>query len=423
MAVYTGTGTTYAHTGLTNGTRYYYRLCAVDAAGNTSTGATASAIAAPESTPPTGSVSIASGATYTSTSSVTLAITATDASGVADMCVSNGTTCSAWQTFAATPSWTLPAYDATHTVRVWLRDTWGNATTTAISDTIVKDATGPVNGTVTVTPADGEVTLSWTGFNDPTSGIASYTVVRSTGAMPSSCAAGTVLTSGDTATTWTDTGLTNGTTYSYRVCAVDNAGNTSNGVGATGRPAPELIPPAGSVSIAAGAAWSTSASVTLTIDATDASGVSSMCVSNISICTTWIPYATTHAWTLSGTGTRTVYVRFRDAWNNTSAAATDTIGVDPYAPTSGTMTRTAMGTSINVAWAGFSDGGSGIDHYTLSFSTTSTPTCGGGTVIYSDAGTSFTHTGLTPGTTYHYRLCAEDVAGNVSTGIVGTTGL
>jgi hypothetical protein len=42
-AIYSGTAKSYNHTGLTNGTNYYYRLCASDAASNVSTGVTASA--------------------------------------------------------------------------------------------------------------------------------------------------------------------------------------------------------------------------------------------------------------------------------------------------------------------------------------------------------------------------------------------
>ena len=41
--IYQGPGTSFTHTGRTNGVRYYYRLCATDRAGNTSSGATASA--------------------------------------------------------------------------------------------------------------------------------------------------------------------------------------------------------------------------------------------------------------------------------------------------------------------------------------------------------------------------------------------
>jgi hypothetical protein len=42
--------------------------------------------------------------------------------------------------------------------------------------------------------------------------------------------------------------------------------------------------------------------------------------------------------------------------------------------------------------------------------------CTSGTTLLSGAGQSFLHTGLVSGTTYHYRVCAIDRAGNVSTG-------
>ena len=42
--IYRGTGTSYVHTNLTNGTMYFYRLCAKDVAGNTSAGSVAVAI-------------------------------------------------------------------------------------------------------------------------------------------------------------------------------------------------------------------------------------------------------------------------------------------------------------------------------------------------------------------------------------------
>ncbi len=76
------------------------------------------------------------------------------------------------------------------------------------------------------------MSLSWSGFADKGSGLAStnwYKLVFSTGGTPHpSCTKGTQLLLGN-ATKFTHTGLTNGTTYYYRVCAWDNAGNTSTG--------------------------------------------------------------------------------------------------------------------------------------------------------------------------------------------------
>jgi len=67
-------------------------------------------------------------------------------------------------------------------------------------------------------------------------------------------------------------------------------------------------------------------SVTLTLSARDpapASGVAQMRLANSETAlpgTAWRTYATNAAWTLSsGTGTKTVYVQFRDAAGNVSA--------------------------------------------------------------------------------------------------------
>lgn len=51
------------------------------------------------------------------------------------------------------------------------------------------------------------------------------------------------------------------------------------------------------------------------------------------------------------------------------------------------------------------------------YSTSGTPgSCSSVTQIYSGTGISYTHNSLTNGTTYYYRVCAYDNAGNVSTG-------
>ena len=52
------------------------------------------------------------------------------------------------------------------------------------------------------------------------------------------------------ATTLEHTGaLVDGTTYAYRICALDAVGNMSSGATVTGKPVPETNPPTGTVAI------------------------------------------------------------------------------------------------------------------------------------------------------------------------------
>jgi uncharacterized delta-60 repeat protein len=234
--IYSGTDTSYLHTDLTNGTKYGYRVCAVDKAGKISTGATASAKPILEMNPPTGSITIKGGAEATKTRNVTLTLMATDETlGPIRTCVSNTATCTNWTAFAATKSWTLSTGNGIKTVNVWFRDVWGNRNDTPYSDTIILDTIAPTNGTVTATPGNAQVTLDWTGFTDTGSGVGSYKVVFSKVSAPMSCAEGRQIYKGPDMT-YTHTGLTSGTTYYYRVCAIDEAGNTSTGKIAKARP-------------------------------------------------------------------------------------------------------------------------------------------------------------------------------------------
>jgi hypothetical protein len=424
-AIYTGTGTTYLQTGLTNGTTYGYRVCAIDNAGNMSAGATASAKPVPETVPPTGSITINGGAAATGSSSVSLALAATaDWPGAIQMCISNTTTCTAWTALAATKSWTLPTGDGTKTVYAWFMDVWGNVDATPYSASILLDTTPPTNGTVTATPGNAQVALSWSGFNDAGSGIGGYKVVYGAGGVPYSCSAGTVLYTG-TATTYLQTGLTNGTTYGYRVCAIDNVGNMSTGATASAKPVPETIPPTGSITINGGAAATGSPVVSMALAATaDWPGAIQMCISNTTTCTAWTALAATKSWTLpTGDGTKTVYAWFMDVWGNVDATPySASILLDTTPPTNGTVTATPGNEEVTLSWSGFNDSGSGIGGYKVVYAVGSIPTsCSAGTAIYTN-GTTYLQTGLTNGTTYGFRVCAIDNVGNMSTGaiVIGT---
>ena len=97
------------------------------------------------STAPTGSVTIAGGASGVRSRTVTLGLAAADAdSGVTTMRFSNdGTTFGAWQAYAATAPWTLLAgRDGARTVYAQYADAQGNTSST-VSDQVTLDTTAP----------------------------------------------------------------------------------------------------------------------------------------------------------------------------------------------------------------------------------------------------------------------------------------
>ncbi len=95
-------------------------------------------------------------------------------------------------------------------------------------------------------------------------------------------------------------------------------------------------PASDAISINSNAASTNSASVTLTLSATDANGVSKMMVSNDPAFTgaPEVDYATSSPWTLAPgpDGVRTVYVKFKDNANNWSSVYNDTITLDTTGP-------------------------------------------------------------------------------------------
>ena len=419
--VYSGTGTSFTHTGLTNGAFYAYRVCPLDAAGNIGTGTVALARPAPEFDGPTGSVTINQSATFTNATSVTLSISATDASPIAGMCVSNTTTCATWSTYATTRVWTMGTVNGVNTVRVWFRDIYGNVSASPASDTITLDRAAPTLSAISAVADDGAVTLTWTAATDAISGLAGYKVVSALGTLPT--CAGTAVYTG-TALTTEVTGLANGSVYGFRVCPFDVAGNYASGGTTSGRPAPEFDGPTGTVAINQGAQFTSSKTVTLTLSATDASGVAAVCISNLATCTAYSAFATSKAWTLAiASGTATVRVWFKDIYGNVSAAAaSDTIVVDTTPPSASVLSAIVSSGSVELRWTASVDAASGLAGYRLRYAPTRAPTCTTGTLIYSGTDRSFVHTGLTNGVVYGYRVCPFDTLGNTATaGIVLAT--
>jgi subtilisin family serine protease len=170
------------------------------------------------------------------------------------------------------------------------------------------------------------------------------------------------------------------------------------------------------------------ATVTVSVTATDPSGVAFVCVTTDATCpatsTRWQAAAASVSVTLpSPDGARTVNAFFADKRGNRNAtpAATATVVLDTTAPTQGTLALSvATASSAKLSWAGFSDAGSAVVKYLVTQSTTTADPPAGctGTAVYS--GTALTTTVAVPAkTARRFRLCAVDGAGNVSAGVVG----
>jgi hypothetical protein len=125
--VYAGPLQSATVTGFAAGERRAFRVCATDAAGNRSAGVTARAdLLAEYDAPEVDLLTLQGGDTATITRAVELQIGASDASGLARMCVSLTPTCTSWRAFAERSALTLPDSFGLHAVYVWLEDTLGN---------------------------------------------------------------------------------------------------------------------------------------------------------------------------------------------------------------------------------------------------------------------------------------------------------
>ena len=286
-----------------------------------------------DTTAPTGSISINNEATYVTSQSVNLTLSADDeTSGLSQMRFSNGGSgWSDWEDYNTSKSWTLSTGDGTKMVYVQYQDNAGNVGT--YTDTIILDTTPPSSSVADLPTYQSTLSfpVSWSG-SDATSGVASYDVQfrDGTGVSWEDWQVDTIATS--TAFAGID-----GHTYYFQSRARDNAGNIEDYPGGDGDTSTtvDVTAPDGTINIEGGASYTNNTAVNLTLSASDAaSGVSQMCFSNDGInYSGWQGYATFAPWILSiGDGMKTVYVKYKDHAGNVSSPFSDTIILDTVVP-------------------------------------------------------------------------------------------
>jgi len=362
--------------------------------------------------PARGSIVINSGDTYTKTRSVTLTVSGFDyGSGVAYMRFSNSPSVSGkWKPYATSAPWTLPIGDGVKTVYAQFRDKKGLMTPAPFpSDTIILD-TVPPTGSITINTGDPytpsqSVTLTLTYF-DATSGVSQvrYSNDGVWDTEPWEPPSGTKA--------WTLTAGDGTKTVYYQIR--DSAGWVSTTYLDT--IILDTVPPTGSISISAGATYTTTQSVTLTLTYSDAgSGVWRVRYSNDGVWDTepWQAPSPTKAWVLTpGDGTKTVHYQIQD---NAGLVSTylDTIILDNTPPTGSIIIEGgdpyATSQSVTLTLTYF-DAGSGVSQ-----------------VRYSNDGTWDTEPWETPSPTKAWTLTVGDGTKTVyyqikdSAGLVSTT--
>jgi Tfp pilus assembly protein PilV len=148
-----------------------------------------------------------------------------------------------------------------------------------------------------------------------------------------------------TNTVWDDDGAT--ASNSSLGCTIDITAPPTQGG--------DTQAPSGTISVNSGSTYTRATQVNLTLSATDDVGVTEMSFSDDGTSYgSYIAYSTVALYTVpTGDGTKTVYVRFKDAAGNVSTAVSDTILLDtaaPSAPTGFTVSRAANKKSAILQW-------------------------------------------------------------------------
>lgn len=269
--------------------------------------------------------------------------------------------------------------------------------------------------------SSAQINLSWIASADNV-GVTGYLIERCQGSSCSNFAQVATVSSG---TTYSDTGLTVLTTYSYRARATDAAGNLSGYSGTATAATPDTTPPSAPSGLTASATSTSQINLSWT-SSTDNVGVtayliercqSTGCVNFAQIAS--IAPGTTYSDTgLTASTSYSYRIRATDAANNLSAysnsATATTQNVPdmqpPTAPTNLTATPISS-VQINLTWTASTDN-VGVTGYRVE--RCQGAGCTSFAQIAAPAGTTYSDTRLLANSTYLYRVRANDAAGNLS---------
>ena len=253
--------------------------------------------------------------------------------------------------------------------------------------------------------SSNSITVSWSVVN----GAAGYNVYRSTNESNDYRQIGSTYYMSHSAsyfTSYTDDGLSSGTTYYYRVSAYNNKGESSRSSSSNGVTTRPAAPSSVSATV-----QSSGASIAVSwYSVTGAAGY--IVYRGTSAYGTYTQVGTTSStsYTDSYPSPGTTYYYKVSAYNGSGespqSSSYDYATTKPSAPSS-VSARAAASNSITVNWYS-ATGATGYRVYR------STSASGTYTQVGSTSSTSYTDNSLTPGTTYYYTVSAYNAAGESS---------
>jgi len=419
-------GTAFTDNGLTNGVTYYYKVAAVNSVGvsaqSNETFATSQLVQATVPSAPTG-------------------LTATGGNGTAKLnwtapASNGGSAITGYDIYRGTsPGGEAATPVASNVAGTSFTDTGLTNGTTYYYKVAAVNAVGisAPSGEASATPlatvpaaptglvasgGTGQVVLSWTApSSDGGAGITGYNVYRGTSPGGES---GTAIATGVGTTTFTDTGVSNGTTYYYTVAAVNSVGTSAPSGEASATPKAAATVPSAPTGLTASGG---NGSAKLSWTAPASNGGAAITGYNVyrgtspggESATPVATGVTGTSYTDTGLTNGTAYYYTVAAVNAVGASSQSgeaTVTPQATAPTAPTGLAAVAGNgSVSLSWSvPASDGGTTITGYNIYRGTAQ----GGEAAIPIASGvtsTSYSDASVANGTTYYYTVAAVNAVG------------
>ena len=362
--------------------------------------------------PSGGAISINGGATYASSITATLALTATGASQM-QVSESASFTGASYQTYSTTLPFTLTAGDGARAIYTRFRDS-ALGVSAAVSDTIIVDTTPPLTFTLS-SPATGTFTntasptLAWEAASDATSGLAKYQLHLDGALNRDNVLTSTIFI--------TPTGTLTDGLHTWNMVAVDHAANSRQSSATNSLTVDTIAPLTFTLASPATGAYTNTASPVFFWEGSSdtTSGLAkyqlfvdgtlnrdNILTSANSITATGALTDGVHTWRV---------VAVDNAGNSRESGSSNSVTVDTVAPSPSQVSVTGVTTgTATISWSS-SEAASTLVEYGA------TDAYGAATAEADTSPRATSHSvalaGLTPGTTYHYRVGGQDQAGNL----------